>query len=86
MKIIIDLLNKINKINRSYLIIHNDLETNDWTSLFYILNNQENIYFGLGNGRSFYNQCLPNNCLLIIIYSLAFKKTIEYIKSLYSKL
>jgi hypothetical protein len=65
MKLLIDFLNEINKINRSYLIIHNDLPTNDWRSLFNILNNQENIYFGLGNGRSFYNQCLPNNSLTI---------------------
>jgi hypothetical protein len=65
MKLIIDILNEINEINRSYLIIHNDLPTNDWTSLFNVLNNQQKIYFGYGNGRSFYNQCLPNNCLTI---------------------
>jgi hypothetical protein len=65
MKLILDYIKQINKTSRSFLIIHNDLPTNDWNSLFNILNQQENFYFGLANGKSFYNQCLPPNSLTI---------------------
>ncbi|CAF3986558.1 unnamed protein product, partial [Rotaria sordida] len=49
---------------RSFLIIHNDLPTNNWTILFDLVNN-DGSYFGLANGRSFYEQCLPSNSLSI---------------------
>jgi hypothetical protein len=63
-KLIIDLIKEIKKIERSFLIIHNDLPTNDWRSLFDTLNKDE-TYFGLGNGQSFYRSCLPSNCLTV---------------------
>lgn len=64
MKRIIDLIKEIKKPERSFLVIHNDLPTNDWTSLFHILN-KDKTYFGLANGRSFYSECLPSNSLTI---------------------
>jgi hypothetical protein len=65
MKLIIDLIKEKYENEKSFLIIHNDLSTNDWNTLFNLLNKQEDIYFGCGNGKSFYNQCLPSNCLTI---------------------
>jgi hypothetical protein len=64
MKIIIDYIKKLKQTNQSFLIIHNDLPTNDWTSVFNILNDDK-TYFGLANGHSFYEQCLPSNSLTI---------------------
>jgi hypothetical protein len=64
-KLIIDFIEKLKKIERSFLIIHNDLPTNDWKSLFDVLNHQDKTFFGLANGRSFYEQCLPSNSLTI---------------------
>jgi hypothetical protein len=64
MKIIIDYLNQTKKTDRSVLVIQNDLATNDWSSVFNLLN-QDRTYFGIGNGRSFYEQCLPSNSLSI---------------------
>lgn len=65
MKFITDYIKKLNKTDRSFLIIHNDLPTNNWNSLFNVVKNGENNCFSLGNGQSFYNQCLPSNCLTI---------------------
>jgi hypothetical protein len=64
MKLIIEYLEKTNKLRGLPLIIHNDLPTNDWTRFFQLLAN-DNSYQGLANGRSFYEQCLPNNSLSI---------------------
>ncbi|CAF0979567.1 unnamed protein product [Rotaria sp. Silwood1] len=64
MKIIIEYLSTTNKLRASPLIIHNDLPTNDWTRLFQLLIN-DNSYRGLANGCSFYEECLPRNCLSI---------------------
>ncbi|CAF1321860.1 unnamed protein product [Rotaria magnacalcarata] len=64
MKMIIEYLKQANKLRSSPLIIHNDLPTNDWTRLFQLLA-EENLYKALVNGCSFYEQCLPLNCLSI---------------------
>ena len=70
---IIDLMKKSNKIDeqkQKILVIHNDLPTNHWTSLFRCLS-ETNSYYGLGNGRSFYEQCLPDSSLAIGLSSTA---------------
>jgi hypothetical protein len=64
MKSIIEYLQESQKDVRLPLVIHNDLPTNDWTALFNILSD-ENSYFGLACGRSFYDQCLPSNSVTI---------------------
>jgi len=64
MKAIIEYIEKSKKEKRSFLIVHNDLSTNDWTILFDLLN-KDGSYYGLANGRSFYEQCLPSNSLSI---------------------
>ncbi|CAF1130106.1 unnamed protein product [Adineta ricciae] len=51
-------------VDQSFLIIYNDLPSNDWAAVFNIVN-EESQYYGLGNGRSFYSQCLPSNSLSI---------------------
>jgi hypothetical protein len=63
-KLIIDYLRKSNKLRQSPIIIHNDLPTNNWTRFFQLLI-ADNSYQGLISGRSFYEQCLPSNCLSI---------------------
>ncbi|CAF1206730.1 unnamed protein product [Rotaria sordida] len=70
MKIIINYIKQIKQTNQSFLIIHNDLPTNDWISLFDSLN-EDKTYFGLANGRSFYEQCLPTNSLTIAYSSMS---------------
>ncbi|CAF1075365.1 unnamed protein product [Rotaria sordida] len=64
MKAIIEYFKKSKNEQRSFLIVHNDLSTNDWTILFDLLN-KDSSYFGLANGRSFYEQCLPSDSLSI---------------------
>jgi len=64
MKTIIDYLRKTKNIVKDPLVIHNDLPTNDWTLLFQLLI-KDNSYNGVASGRSFYEQCLPNNSLSI---------------------
>jgi len=64
-KLIIDYVKELNKTERSFLIIHNDLPTNDWKTLFDVANHQDKTYFGLASGKSFYEQCLPPNSLTI---------------------
>ncbi|CAF1222083.1 unnamed protein product [Adineta steineri] len=63
-KSIIEHIQKSKNEQRSFLIVHNDLSTNDWTILFDLLN-KDNSYYGLASGRSFYEQCLPSNSLII---------------------
>ena len=67
METIVDYIRTSKKTERSFLVIHNDLPANDWTQIFNILN-EKKIYFGLANGRSFYEQCLPSN-LVTVSYS-----------------
>ncbi len=64
MNLIIEYLQKTNKLRESPLIIHNDIPTNDWTKFFQNHANN-NSYYSLANGRSFYEQCLPTNSLSI---------------------
>ena len=66
MKFIIQYLKETNRIEseQQILVVHNDLPTNGWTTLFDLLNN-DNSYYGMGNGRSFYDPCLPNNSLTV---------------------
>lgn len=64
MKTIIDYLYEKKNDMREPLIVHNDLPTNDWTTLFQLLI-ETNMYRGLASGRSFCEQCLPNNSLSI---------------------
>jgi hypothetical protein len=64
MKTIINYLRETKKIVKQPLVIHNDLPTNDWTSLFHLLN-KDKSYNGVASGRSFYEQCLPSNSLSI---------------------
>jgi hypothetical protein len=56
--------NKIDKSKQQIFVVHNDLSTNDWPSLFEILN-KTNSYHGVASGRSFYEQCPPSNSLAI---------------------
>jgi hypothetical protein len=63
-KAIINYLQKTNKYIKEPFIVHNDLPTNDWKSLFQLLI-EDNSYKGVASGRSFYEQCLPNNSLQI---------------------
>lgn len=62
MKLIIHCLKQNNKIEdeKHVLVIHNDLPMNDWTILFDLLN-QDNSYYNVASGRSFYEPCLPPN-------------------------
>ncbi|UJR19465.1 hypothetical protein I4U23_022596 [Adineta vaga] len=70
MNIIINLIKEMKNIKQeSFLIIHNDLPTNNWNSLFHLLNQQNQSYFSLANGCSFYNRCLPSNCLTVAFSS-----------------
>ncbi|CAF0834913.1 unnamed protein product [Adineta steineri] len=64
MKLIIQYLKEIKNIEdeKQILVIHNDLPTNDWTSLFELVK-KDNSYHGVASGRSFYEQCLPSNTL-----------------------
>jgi hypothetical protein len=62
MKTVIEYLQKTNKLFTQPLIIHNDLPTNDWTTLFQLIA-KDNSYHGMANGHSFYEQCLPTNSL-----------------------
>ena len=67
MDLIIQALKETKKIADSeqrILIVHNDLPTNDWPSLFETLD-KNNSYYGVASGRSFYEQCLPPNSLAI---------------------
>ncbi|UJR24571.1 hypothetical protein I4U23_005946 [Adineta vaga] len=64
MKKIIDCLRKQKKSKIDPLVIHNDLPTNDWTSLHRLLN-EDKTYHGVASGRSFYEQCLPTNSLSV---------------------
>ncbi|CAF3390100.1 unnamed protein product [Rotaria socialis] len=64
MKIFINYLQKTNKLTASPLVVHNDLPTNDWTTLFHLLADDKS-YQGVANGYSFYEQCLPVNSLSI---------------------
>ncbi|CAF0856886.1 unnamed protein product [Adineta steineri] len=66
MKMIIQCLREANKIanEKEILVIHNDLPTNDWITLFNLLN-KDDTYYSLANGRSFYESCLPPNSLSI---------------------
>ncbi|CAF1453555.1 unnamed protein product [Adineta steineri] len=64
MKIIIEYLKKTKKFLGIPLIIHNDIITNNWTKFFQVLID-DNSYYGLATGRSFYEQCLPTNSLSI---------------------
>jgi len=64
MKLIINYLREKKKDYREPLIIHNDLPTNDWQTVFQLLI-KDNSYKAVANGHSFYEQCLPNNSLSI---------------------
>ena len=55
---------KIDKDKQNILIVHNDLPTNEWSSLFEILN-ESSSYHGVASGRSFYQRCLPSSSLAI---------------------
>jgi hypothetical protein len=62
MKIFIKYLKQTDKLLTAPLVVHNDLPTNDWTSLFQLLL-EDKSYQGVANGCSFYHQCLPQNSL-----------------------
>lgn len=66
MKTIIDYLRETRKIteNQQVLVVHNDLPTNDWKLLFKVLQEKKE-YYGVASGKSFYEQCLPDNSLSI---------------------
>lgn len=57
MKTIIHYLQEMKKNTRELLVVHNDLPTNDWTSIFRLLADDKS-YYGFASGRSFYEQCL----------------------------
>ena len=62
-KIIMDYIRESKATERSFLVVHNDLPSNNWKPLFDLLNEQNESFFGLSSGRSFYEQCLPSDCL-----------------------
>lgn len=67
MDLIIQVLKETKKIaddKQRILVVHNDLPSNDWPSLFEILG-KNSSYYGVASGRSFYEQCLPINSLAI---------------------
>lgn len=66
MKCIIECLKETKKIDneKQILVVHNDLPSNGWTTLFDLFN-QDRFYYGVANGRSFYEPCLPDNSLSI---------------------
>ena len=66
MKMIIQSLKETKRIaeESEVLVVHNDLPSNDWSQLFDLLN-AEKSYFGVANGRSFYQPCLPKNSLSV---------------------
>lgn len=64
MKAIIEYLRQSKNEQRPFLVVHNDLASNDWPKLFELLNN-DSSYYGLACGRSFYEQCLPSNSLFV---------------------
>ncbi|CAF0909504.1 unnamed protein product [Rotaria sordida] len=66
MKVIIQCLKETNKVDdgKQIIVVHNDLPTNNWTTLFDLLN-KDNSYHGVANGQSFYEPCLPQNSLSI---------------------
>ena len=66
MKMIIHYLKETNKIEneKEVLVVHNDLPTNDWTTLFDLLN-KDGFYKGMASGRSFYELCLPSKCVSV---------------------
>ncbi len=74
MKIIIQYLKQVNKIkDENYiLVIHNDLPTNDWQTLFHLLNNDQ----------SYYESCLPSNSLVNCREHKQFEKLIYTRKSM----
>ena len=71
-KSILQCLKETNRIEdeKEVLVIHNDLPNNTWTTLFDLLN-ADNSYYGLANGRSFYEPCLPPNSVSIVYSSTA---------------
>ncbi|CAF3720825.1 unnamed protein product [Rotaria sordida] len=66
MKMIMQCVKEANKVEdeKQFLVVHNDIPTNDWTALFNFLN-EDNSYYSVANGRSFYESCLPPNSLSI---------------------
>ena len=64
MKMIIEYLRESKQEARSLLLVHNDLPSNDWSQLFQLLNDDDS-YHGVACGRSFYEQCLPQNSVII---------------------
>jgi hypothetical protein len=62
MKIIIKYLKDTHQYHQMPIFIHNDLPSNNWNQLFQLLMNHHS-YPSLASGRSFYEQCLPSNCL-----------------------
>lgn len=54
---------KIGK-DQQVLVVHNDLPTNDWNTLFGIVG-KEDSYYSVASGKSFYDQVLPNNSVSI---------------------
>ncbi|CAF1004136.1 unnamed protein product [Rotaria sp. Silwood1] len=66
MKKIIEYLQEFNKVDgkTQLLIVHNDLPTNDWKTVFELLN-RNNSYYSVASGRSFYESCLPSDSLSI---------------------
>jgi len=59
-------LRETNKLanNQEILLVHNGLPTNDWKTLFEVLHEKKE-YYGVAGGKSFSEQCFPDNCLLI---------------------
>ena len=57
MKFIIQCLKQV-------LVVHNDLPDNNWSSLFASLS-IDSSYIAIASGRSFYEQCLPVDSLVI---------------------
>ena len=62
MKTIMDRLRVTHKLRQPPILIHNDLPSNDWNWLFQLMV-EDRSYPGLASGRSFYEQCLPSQCL-----------------------
>ncbi|CAF1419506.1 unnamed protein product [Adineta steineri] len=63
-KLITGYIQELKKTDREFLIVHNDLPTNNWKRLLDILK-EKNKFRSVAHAGSFYEQCLPSNFLMI---------------------
>ena len=63
-KSMLEYIHKSKNLHVPTIVIHNDLPENDWQEFFkYLI--EDKSYPGLASGRSFFDQCLPSNTLVL---------------------